>query len=235
MNELLLIISVVFIFSSVLVLYKLFGVVGLFAGTVIATITANIEVLILVEAFGIEQTLGNVLFASTFLCSDIASEIYGKKIANKVVNLGIVTSILFIVLTQSWLNYLPSPNDFIFEHMQAVFSNTPRVMIAGLLVYAISQRFDVWMYEFIWNKTDKIFGEHRKFLWLRNNGSTLLSQLVNAFLFTFGAFYGIFDMATLLSILWSSYLIFMILALVDTAFVYMARSIHDKGYVKEIL
>ncbi len=47
--------------------------------TVLATIAANIEVLIMVTAFGMEMTLGNILFASTFLVTDILSELYGKK------------------------------------------------------------------------------------------------------------------------------------------------------------
>ena len=57
--------------------------------TAIATITANIEVLIMVDAFGMEQTLGNILFASTFLVTDIISEVDGKKAAQKAVNIGI--------------------------------------------------------------------------------------------------------------------------------------------------
>ena len=78
-NELLLILSLFFLFGSVLVFYRLFGKLGLYVWTVIATIAANIEVLILVDAFGLEQTLGNVLFATTFLVTDILSENHSKK------------------------------------------------------------------------------------------------------------------------------------------------------------
>ena len=67
LNELLLTGSVVFIFSSVLLVYYIFGKTGLYCLSAIVTVLANIEVLILVNAFGVEQTLGNVLFASTFL------------------------------------------------------------------------------------------------------------------------------------------------------------------------
>lgn len=102
-NEILLILSVVVCFGSVLVFLKLFREIGLFAWTIIATITANIEVLILVKAFGMEQTLGNVLFASTFLVTDILSEIYGRKSANKAVLIGCATSVIFIILSQYWL------------------------------------------------------------------------------------------------------------------------------------
>mgnify|MGYP000813013560 CR=1 FL=1 len=83
MNEILLVLSLLVIYGSVLLVYRLFGKSGLYCFTAIATITANIEVLIMVDAFGMEQTLGNILFASTFLVTDIISEVDGKKAAQK--------------------------------------------------------------------------------------------------------------------------------------------------------
>jgi uncharacterized integral membrane protein (TIGR00697 family) len=222
-NEVLLIINLIIIYSTVLIFYKLFGRSGLLCWTVFATIAANIEVLILVEAFGLEQTLGNILFASTFLVTDILSEIYGKKKANEAVNIGIIVSGMFIIVSQIWLLYTPSPNDRIFSNMQAVFSNTPRVMISGLLVFAIVQRFDVWLYHKIWNFTENIASNKNKFLWLRNNGSTLVSQLLNSILFTVAAFYGVFEYQTLLSIISTTYIIFIVTSLLDTPVVYLAR------------
>ena len=97
-NEILLILSIFIIYGSVIVMYKLFGKQGLFCFTSIATIAANIEVLIMVKAFGMVMTLGNVLFASTFLITDIVSEVYGKKDAKRAVHIGITTSIVFIIL-----------------------------------------------------------------------------------------------------------------------------------------
>ena len=97
MNEILLVLSLLVIYGSVLLVYRLFGKSGLYCFTAIATITANIEVLIMVDAFGMEQTLGNILFASTFLVTDIISEVDGKKAAQKAVNIGIFTSVFFIV------------------------------------------------------------------------------------------------------------------------------------------
>lgn len=78
-NEILLILSIFIIYGSVIVMYKLFGKQGLFCFTSIATIAANIEVLIMVKAFGMVMTLGNVLFASTFLITDIVSEYMERK------------------------------------------------------------------------------------------------------------------------------------------------------------
>lgn len=222
-NEVLLIITLIIIYSTVLIFYKLFGRIGLLCWTVFATIAANIEVLILVKAFGLEQTLGNILFASTFLVTDILSEIYGKKKANEAVNIGIIVSGMFIVVSQLWLLYTPSPNDILFPSMQAVFSNTPRVMISGLLVFAIVQRFDVWLYHKIWEITKNSSGSKRSFLWLRNNASTLISQLLNSVLFTVAAFYGVFEYQTLISIITTTYIIFITTSILDTPVVYLAR------------
>lgn len=227
-NELLLIGSLVFIYSMVLIAYKLFGKTGLYCATALATVLANIEVLILVNAFGMEQTLGNVLFAATFLITDILSECEGKKAANKAVWIGMFTSVFFLLLSQSWLLYKPSESDWVMDSIKTVFSNTPRMLIASFAVYAISQLFDVWLYHKWWEFTEKKFGNKRKFLWLRNNGSTLVSQILNTFLFTIFAFYGTYDMKTLISIFASSYVVYIFTSLLDTPAVYLARKISDK-------
>lgn len=227
-NEIILIATLFLTYATVLCFYKILGKTGLYVWTAIATICANIEVLILIDAFSMEQTLGNILFASTFLVTDILSEIEGKKQANKAVIVGILTSFSFIFITQSWFLYIPNQNDFAMPSIEMIFSNTPRLMLVGIAVYAIAQIFDVWFYHFIWEKTTKIFGDTKKGLWIRNNISTLISQLFNTILFTFGAFLGVFDLNTLLNICIASYIIFIVTSLVDTPAVYIARSFIKK-------
>jgi uncharacterized integral membrane protein (TIGR00697 family) len=227
-NEVLLLLSVLVIFSVTVAWHAFFGERGLLCWTAIATILANIEVLILVRAFGMEQTLGNVLFASTFLITDILSELYGKKAANRAVNLGVASSVVFMLISQSWLLYTPSAEDWAFSSIQTIFANTPRLILASLLVYAVSQRFDVWLYHKWWDFSARRFGGKRRALWLRNNGSTLISQLINAALFNFGAFWGVYDMKTLMSITVSTYVIYVFTSLLDTPFVYLARRLHER-------
>ncbi len=228
MNELLLAVGLLATFGSVLLAFALFGRTGLFCFTCFATITANIEVLILVKAFGMEMTLGNILFASTFLVTDILSETAGKKEAQKAVNIGIFTSVLFIALSQSWLLYRPSANDWAQEPIRSVFSNTPRLMIVSVAVYAICQKFDVWAYHRWWAfTTEKFGGDSRRFLWVRNNGSTLISQLLNTILYNLGAFWGMYELPTLLSICLSGYAIFIVTSLADTPFLYLARKMAE--------
>lgn len=225
MNELLLLLSVALIYGAVLFSYSAFGRAGLYCMSAIATVFANIEVAILIKAFGMEQTLGNVLFAATFLATDILSECESKRAANKAVYIGIFASVFFLALSQMWLLFVPSESDTVLPSISVVFAQTPRIVAASLIVYAISQFFDVWLYHKWWSFTEKKFGDKKKFLWLRNNGSTLVSQLINVALFTLCAFGGTYDFITLLSIFGSGYVIFVFTSLLDTPFVYFARKI----------
>ena len=230
MNELILAVSVVFIFGAVLLAYRLFGDTGLYGMTVAVTILSNIEVLILVVAFGMEQTLGNVLFAATFLITDILSENSGKKAANRAVFLGIGASAFFALLTYSWMLYVPADSDWVMPAIRTIFSTTPRLVLASMSVYAVSQLLDVWLYHKWWELTEKKSGDRRKFLWLRNNGSTLISQLVNTVLFNLAAFAGMegYTPALLTSIILAGYAIYVVTSLLDTPGVYWARRIHEK-------
>jgi len=83
-----------------------------------------------------------------------------------------------------------------------------RMLLASFLGYVVSQRFDVWLYHFWWDLTAQKTGSRQGFLWLRNNGSTLISQLLNTLIFTLCAFAGWYDNDTLISILLSSYAIY---------------------------
>ncbi len=227
-NELMLIISIVMLYSSVVLAYRFLGKTGLYCWTVFATIAANIEVTIVVDAFGMEQTLGNILFASTFLATDILSENHGRKSANKAVFIGILTSLMFILVSQSWMLYTPNSNDIAHASITKVFANTPRLMISSMAVYAIVQLFDVFAYHFIWDKTTKWCKDSKKFLWLRNNAATMLSQLINSILYTCAAFWGIYSNETLFNIIISSMAIFVVTSILDTPAVYIARKIFPK-------
>ena len=226
-NELVLFATVFVFFGGLVAFFRIFGKNGIFAWTVICTIAANIEVLILIRAFGMEQTLGNVLFASSFLATDIMSEIYGKKAANRAVWVGIAANVTFIVISQSWFLYVPSENDIFAQPIRTIFANTPRVMAASLIGYAVSELYDVWAYHAIWDATTKKWGNNRAFLWLRNNGSTLVSQLINTVIFNVLAFAGMYDFSVLVSIIVAGYAIYVVTSLLDTPFIYLARHLAD--------
>ena len=225
MNELFLIITLLVSFGGTILFLKVFGKGGLFAWVGIATVFANIEVTIVVHAFGMDQTLGNTLFAATFLATDILSEVYGKKEATKGVLAGIFTSLTFILLSFLWVHYIPAESDWASGFVKGLFSNTPRMLLSSLIAYAVSEWIDVQLYHAWWKLTEKKTGDHRAMLWFRNNFSTLISQFVNIVIFNFGAFWGIYAFGELVAITAACYVIYVITSLLDTPFVYWARKI----------
>lgn len=228
-NEIILIASILVFFGGVVGFLKFFGKKGIYAWTVICTIAANIEVMILVHAFGMDTTLGNVLFASSFLATDIMSEVYGKEEASKCVKIGILANVTFIIISQSWFLYVPAESDTMAASIRTVFANTPRVMLSSLAAYAICELYDVWAYHALWSWTEKKFGDKRGYLWVRNNGSTLVSQLINVIAFNLLAFAGVFPRDVMIQVLVFGYLIFIVTSLCDTPFVYLARRIAEKN------
>lgn len=224
-NELLLAGSLVLVFGAVLLAFKFFGKTGLYCMSALCTVFANVEVTMLISAFGLEQTLGNVLFAATFLITDILSECGGKRDANRAVWIGLFVSAFFLLLSQSWLLYTPSASDTVAPAFVQIFSNTPRLMVSSYAVYAVCQFLDVWMYHRWWAFTTRLCGDSTRFMWLRNNVSTLTSQLINTALFTVLAFWGVYDVGTIVSICLSSYVVFIVTSLADTPALYLARRI----------
>ena len=126
-----------------------------------------------------------------------------------------------------WTWFIPSQNDFAHGAIVTIFKNTPRLMASSLLVFAISQLFDVFLYHAIWKKTTEATGDSKKLLWVRNNVATMLSQLLNAVCYNLLAFGGIYSSKTLFSIILASFLISIVTSICDTPVVYIARRIHQ--------
>lgn len=231
-NSLLWILFLLFDLCMVVLIYRLFGRAGLFAYIVMAIITANIQVIKLVNIFGLETTLGNVMYGSIFLCTDILNEVYGKKEANRAVWLGFVAMVLLTLYMQVSLMFTPSQYDNgQSEALAGVFSFLPRITIGSMLAYLASQFLDVALFAKIRIKTQG------RMLWLRNNASTLLSQAVDTTLFVFiglgpiNMFFGaaLIDSWQVFWMIWlSSYIMKLIVAVVDTPFLYLAKRLSGR-------
>jgi queuosine precursor transporter len=203
--------------SVVLASYWFFGKSGLYASIAISIILANIQVAKLVELFGITVTMGNILYGSIFFSTDLLSEFHGKKAAKKGVWIGFFALAVAMIYMQIALLFKPAAEDFIQPHLVAVFSLFPRIAFASLIAYIISQQHDVWAFNF-WKK--KTNGHH---LWLRNNASTLASQIIDSVIFTTLAFWGVFSGSVFLQILLTTYIFKLIVAITDTPFIYLAK------------
>ena len=214
-------------FLTVIIAYKLFGKIGLYVWTGVAVILANIQVMKTIEIFGLVTALGNVIYASLFLVTDILNENYSKKEAQKSVWIGFFVLISMTIIMQITLQFTPHESDFLSEHISAIFSVMPRIAFASLLAYLISQTHDVWFFA----KLKKKYGE--KNLWFRNNLSTITSQLLDNTVFTLIAFAGVFNWVIIGEIFLTSLILKAIVAAFDTPFLYLAKKIKAKFLVSE--
>jgi len=217
-NELLWFLLLVVNFVSIVALYRFAGRAGLYVWITIAAIVANIQVTKTVELFGLTATLGNIVYAGSFLATDLLNEVYGERSARRGVFFGFFAIAATIVLMNAALFFAPDRSDFAHEHLVAIFALLPRIGVASVVAYLVSQRHDVWAYQF-WKR------RFPRRLWLRNNLSTLVSQLIDTCLFTAIAFVGRFPPAILLEIVITTYLFKGVVALLDTPFLYLGRSL----------
>jgi uncharacterized integral membrane protein (TIGR00697 family) len=227
-NELIWFAEILANFFLIILAYKLFGKWGLIMWIPVSVILANIQVVQTVELFGFAATLGNVVYATSFLITDILSENYGKKEANKAVWIGFFSLISMTLLMNITLFYTPlAGDDFAVktqESTRTIFSLMPRIAFASLTAYLISQHHDVWAFNF-WKDR---FPTDRQ-LWIRNNLSTIVSQLLDSAVFVLIAFYGVFETGILFEIFITTYLLKFIVAVADTPFVYLGKQIHKNG------
>jgi queuosine precursor transporter len=216
-NELLWLGTLIISLSMVMLAYKLFGKTGLYVWTAIAVILANIQVMKTVQIFGLVTALGTVIYSSLFLVTDILNENHSRKDAQKSVWIGFFVLITATIIMQMTIQFIPHESDFLSEHMAAIFSVLPRIAFASLVAYLISQTYDVWFFA-------KLKKKHKKEkLWLRNNLSTITSQLLDNTIFALIAFAGIFSWEIIAQIFFTSMIMKVIVTVCDTPFVYLAR------------
>ena len=215
-NEYYFFIELVTVFSFVLLAHRFFGKVGLQVWTSIATITANLETLKSVDLFGVQATLGTIMFGSIFLATDIMTECYGAKEARQSVLMSFFCSVAFLVCMQLTLIYEPNAIDFADAPMRELMTINLRVTGASLLMFLIANLCDVAMYENLRQRTNG------KMIWLRNNLSTMTCNCLENFFFVFLGFYGLFDFTQCMEIALSTTLIEVIISLCDTPFLYLS-------------
>lgn len=217
MNELLCIITLAVSSTLVILSYKYLGKTGLFLWIAIATIVSNIQTVKLVNIFGIESSLGTILYGSTFLATDILNLKYGKKEAEKTILIGFLTMIVMTVFMSLCLKYTPSSNDFAQQSLITIFTVNIRITIASLIAFAISQFMDTILFQKLHKKYNK--------LWLSNNVSTMICQIIDTIIFCMITYYGLVDVQVIFQIMLSMYIFKFIIALCDTPYIYIANKI----------
>ena len=222
--EIIWVLMLLFCFISILIFIRLFGYIGIFIYSALAVIAGNIQVLKTVDFFYSPEpvALGTILFASTFLCTDILSEYYGKEKARTNILIGFCAFLFMTLLMVLTIGFKPSEGDWVQESLSNVFTPMTRFFIASMIAYLISQYFDVWFFSYL----KKITSE--KYLWLRNNLSTIVSSLVDNTVFSIFAWIllnpepvSIYNV--IMIYIFGTYLLRILIALLDTPFIYIAK------------
>ena len=161
-----------------------------------------------------------VAYPLTFLMTDVIGEIWGKKEANRAVRNGFICQAisLILILLAIMLPVAPFANNQ--AEFEAILGQSFRVVFASMVGYLVAQCNDV----FIFHKLkEKYNGKHK---WLRNNVSTLLSQLLDTAIFITIAFIG--TVPNIVTMIFSQYAIKAVYALLDTPFFYLLTRNRDK-------
>lgn len=222
MNTALFITETIFTFTLVLVFFRLFGKSGLYVWMAIATCFAQIGTAKTIMLFGTSCTAGCVLFASTYLVTDILNEVYSEKDAKKAVYIGF-TSVLAFVISMAFINYLkPAETDTSANAIASLFNIVPRISAASIIMYFVSNLLDVKIFNLIKKATGG------KYMWLRNNIATVVCNGSENFLFLLLAFAGQMPVKLIFSIAISATIVETLVAICDTPFLYIATKLKHK-------
>lgn len=168
----------------------------------------------------------------TFLITDIVSEVYGSKLARILIVMGFSMSVVLLIFAQIGISLQAAPFYSADESYKTIFGQSWRLLFASMMAYLLAQMVDINLFHF-WKKLTK--GKH---LWLRNNGSTILSQLVDSLTVNFIFLYGNTEVLTVkegqnefllvLGIVIASYFFKVMIAALDTPLCYLGVNIVER-------
>jgi hypothetical protein len=223
-QELLWLVTLLLDLSLTLLLYRLFGRIGLTAAIVLAILLANLQGPKLTVIFGLETSLGVIFYSTIFFATDLLGEKHGRAAANQAVLTGFGVSVIIVLMLSISMLYPPSTRpetaEFsanIHSAFAAILDFTPRFVFGSLLAYLVSQSFDVWLFHRIRTATGA------RHLWLRNNLSTMTSQALDTALYSLIVWWGTVSLTTAIELGLAKYAFKLVIAAVDTPFIYWAR------------
>tara|TARA_A100000164_G_scaffold136274_1_gene120991 strand:- start:229 stop:963 length:735 start_codon:yes stop_codon:yes gene_type:complete len=215
-------------------LFYFFGKEGLYLAIVLGIVLSNLQggkvsdVVIFDRTFTV--SMGAIMYSGIYFATDLLSEKYGRREANRAVILGALANIAVMLTLVLSTFFLPSDvadsADEVHNAISTLAVYSPIFVIGSITAYLISQLFDVW----IFHKIKSITGT--RMLWVRNNLSTLLSQALDTFIYTFvWILAGQLDFSTAAAIALSKYIFKFAIAILDTIFIYMLREIKPKNWL----
>jgi len=206
---------------------KLIGLVSLFvvALTTAQVVSSKLLYVSLPVLGAVAMPGGTLAYAITFFSTDVTGELYGKDTARKVVNIGFLMNLVLLALIWATITWPAAGNSLDPQMFETVLGGSTNIIAGSLGAFLISQNWDVSVFHSVREKTDG------KALWLRNVVSTGTSQAIDTVIFTLVAFAivpsisGIgtsLPLSVIGSLIVGQYTAKLVLALVDTPFVYLA-------------
>ena len=167
---------------------------------------------------GVRVSVGIFFVPVLFLTTDIIGEVFGRKEASRFVNMATIMLVLLFLMMSLCIAIRPNESWDHQEQYATVFGSSLRMTIASLISFVVAQQLDVFMFS-LWGKITK--GKH---LWIRNNMSTIVSQLIDTTIFEFVAFWHLtpkFTTGYIFSLILPYWLFKVVFALLDTPLCYL--------------
>ena len=224
-QELLWLFTVIYDLGLAILLYRFFGKYGLYTAVILGIILGNLQggKVSELEIFGYSFTasMGAILYSGIYFATDVLNEKYGRKEANRAVMLGFFANIAVMITLVLSIQFKPSDiaGSALEVHnaISVLAGYSPIFVVGSLVAYLISQTFDVWFFHKIRSYT----GESK--LWLRNNLSTITSQLLDTMIYQFTWVLAGMDLKTAFMIAITKYVFKVVIAGIDTIFIYWVR------------
>ena len=224
-QELLWLLTVVYDLGLAILLYRFFGKYGLYTAVVLGIILGNLQggKVSELELFGYSFTasMGAILYSGIYFATDVLNEKFGREEANRAVMLGFVANVAVMITLLISIQFRPSDITGsaleVHNAISTLAGYSPIFVIGSLTAYLISQTFDVWFF----HKIKTYTGESK--LWLRNNLSTITSQLLDTMIYQFTWVMAGMDLKTAFLIAVTKYIFKVFIAGIDTIFIYWVR------------
>ena len=224
-QELLWLLTVVYDLGLAILLYRFFGKYGLYTAVVLGIVLGNLQGGKVSEltlfGYNFTASMGAILYSGIYFATDVLNEKFGREEANRAVMLGFVANVAVMITLLISIQFRPSDITGsaleVHNAISTLAGYSPIFVIGSLTAYLISQTFDVWFFHKIRSYT----GESK--LWLRNNLSTITSQLLDTMIYQFTWVMAGMDIKTAFLIAVTKYIFKVFIAGIDTIFIYWVR------------
>lgn len=201
-------------------LAKYYGKEALTSGFLALLLMSNI-VAVKIVGFGPWNVPAAILiYSSTFLVTDLLTEFYGLKEAQKTVMFGFFANLVMVLSIWIALSWSAAPFWMDQAAMETILGLVPRIVVASMIGYLISQNFEVLVFHFWKTRFEG------KRLWARNNLTSMVTMFIDTVIFIPLAFYGTMPTSIITDLIIGQYIVKIIVAAIDTVFIYLVHDLY---------